>query len=390
MKSSKIIKKRNYPKAQTGLEIGLVMNLLSSMKGKGKGGDEGGSASPLDLLSRFGDQLKSFTYPILGVSNMFKNAQVAKDEKRKYLESIQPKAQYSQSEDGLNNLPMYYKKGGYKKYQLGALAGVAAGAAEGAGAGAGLGSMLGNLGGGGGSKTSSEPPKNAIDNLLMIKDDPALQELFKLLQFKDGGLTNEKARKILHDGTVHGKKLTPKQRRFFGAMSHMQTGGEPSNDLRGEWNNYVTWLESQGMKGKPELDSNNLGFKYLENYRKINPNSPLTKEKIPEIQGYLQDYRNWVIEGHKSGKRPVSFTETPLPDYSNFMSNLSRVDGYPGQYTTSVKFPVQYMNDRKEGFASIVKNKQTGGYVKNDVLELTPDEIKQLQSEGYQFELAED
>lgn len=30
-----------------------------------------------------------------------------------------------------------------------------------------------------------------------------------------------KARKILHDGTVQGKKLTPKQRRFFGAMSRM-------------------------------------------------------------------------------------------------------------------------------------------------------------------------
>lgn len=32
-------------------------------------------------------------------------------------------------------------------------------------------------------------------------------------------LTKQKARKILHDGTVRGHKLTDKQRRFFGAKS---------------------------------------------------------------------------------------------------------------------------------------------------------------------------
>jgi len=28
-----------------------------------------------------------------------------------------------------------------------------------------------------------------------------------------------KARTILHEGKVHGKKITPRQRRFFGAVS---------------------------------------------------------------------------------------------------------------------------------------------------------------------------
>lgn len=36
---------------------------------------------------------------------------------------------------------------------------------------------------------------------------------------KRKGPGKKKARKILHDGKVHGKKLTPKQRRFFGAKS---------------------------------------------------------------------------------------------------------------------------------------------------------------------------
>jgi len=40
---------------------------------------------------------------------------------------------------------------------------------------------------------------------------------------KAGGLTPNKAREILHDKSVHGKELTDKQRRFFGAMSKGHT-----------------------------------------------------------------------------------------------------------------------------------------------------------------------
>ena len=36
---------------------------------------------------------------------------------------------------------------------------------------------------------------------------------------KDGGLTASKAREILHDKSVHGRPLTDKQRRFFGAVA---------------------------------------------------------------------------------------------------------------------------------------------------------------------------
>jgi hypothetical protein len=32
-------------------------------------------------------------------------------------------------------------------------------------------------------------------------------------------LTTAKAKEILHDGTVHGQALTPKQDRFFGAVA---------------------------------------------------------------------------------------------------------------------------------------------------------------------------
>lgn len=38
-------------------------------------------------------------------------------------------------------------------------------------------------------------------------------------KFRPGGLTTSKAREILHDKSVHGKPLTEKQRRFFGAIA---------------------------------------------------------------------------------------------------------------------------------------------------------------------------
>lgn len=42
-------------------------------------------------------------------------------------------------------------------------------------------------------------------------------------RMKRGGLTPNKAREILHDGTAQGKPLTDKQRRYFGAMSKGHT-----------------------------------------------------------------------------------------------------------------------------------------------------------------------
>lgn len=45
-----------------------------------------------------------------------------------------------------------------------------------------------------------------------------------------GGLTKSKAREILHDGSVHGHKLTDKQRRFFAAQA-FESGGQMDQQL---------------------------------------------------------------------------------------------------------------------------------------------------------------
>lgn len=38
-------------------------------------------------------------------------------------------------------------------------------------------------------------------------------------------VTPDKAREMLSHGTVHGKRITPKQRRYFGFIAH---GGQPT------------------------------------------------------------------------------------------------------------------------------------------------------------------
>lgn len=49
----------------------------------------------------------------------------------------------------------------------------------------------------------------------------------RLREYASGGsLSANKAAEILHDGTVHGKPITDKQRRYFGYVSNHSTGGD--------------------------------------------------------------------------------------------------------------------------------------------------------------------
>lgn len=68
-----------------------------------------------------------------------------------------------------------------------------------------LGPLLGRIIGGKPNQVYSASPGNYVDG---------------------GNISRAKAREMLHDGTVHGKKITPKQRRYFGAIaSGYQSGG---------------------------------------------------------------------------------------------------------------------------------------------------------------------
>lgn len=68
---------------------------------------------------------------------------------------------------------------------------------------------------------------NGIEKILNPFDETQVEfpgaQYVDEYKMKMGGLSPNKAREILHDGTVHGRPLTEKQRRFFGAMSKGHT-----------------------------------------------------------------------------------------------------------------------------------------------------------------------
>jgi hypothetical protein len=117
------------------------------------------------------------------------------------------------------------------------------------------------------------------------------------------------------------------------------------NTLRQAWNQYVDWLDKKGLKGHPSLDHDNLSFKMLDEYKKENPDTPLTKDMIIPIQQEFSKYRDYALKQVDAGKAALA----PGTTKDTFLSALSTVDGIPGQRTTSYKFPLGYMKDMNTG-----------------------------------------
>ncbi len=148
-------------------------------------------------------------------------------------------------------------------------------------------------------------------------------------------------------------------------LANKEEGEEPTeppiedND-RISWNQYVDFLESKGLKGHPSLDKDGLGNRMIEEYKKVNPNTTLSVDKIIPIQKEFQKYRDWSLGQIKEGK--AAFGEGVNED--NYMKSLSQVDGLAGQRTTSFKFPTSYLkyleNNKlqkveNQGFATVNK-----------------------------------
>ena len=103
-------------------------------------------------------------------------------------------------------------------------------------------------------------------------------------------LTSAKAKEILKDGTVHGKDLTPKQKRFFGAIA----GGEP---------NWLDKYEDGGELNKPKTSKRTTIFnadtltlpensfvKYKTNEKKSRLKGTSVNEEINKAADWLT---NW-------------------------------------------------------------------------------------------------
>lgn len=141
-------------------------------------------------------------------------------------------------------------------------------------------------------------------------------------------------------------------------------GGDPGdptappvdNKTRQDWNDYVDWLDKKGLKGHPSLDHNEKGFQMIDQYRKENPGTTVSREMVTPIQQEFSKYRDYALGQIQKGGGAFA----PGTNKDNFLRALSTVDGIPGQRTTSYKFPLGYMKDMNTGE---VKNK---GFMTSD------------------------
>lgn len=129
-----------------------------------------------------------------------------------------------------------------------------------------------------------------------------------------------------------------------------------SNKVRQDWNAFIDFLESKGIKGNPQLDSNKLGNQYLNEFIKENPKTSLSESLIVPIQNDFQNYRKFALERIKKGEAKFGIGVNE----DNFMKNLSNVDGIVGQYTSQVKFPPEYLQTLDRETNTIIDKSKVG------------------------------
>lgn len=123
------------------------------------------------------------------------------------------------------------------------------------------------------------------------------------------------------------------------------TGAPINNKTRQDWNDYVDWLDKKGLKGHPSLDTGDTGNKMIDQYRKENPNTTVSRDMVIPIQKEFSKYRDYALQQIQQGGGAFA----PGTTKENFLKSLSIVDGLPGQRTTSYKFPEGYMKNMNTG-----------------------------------------
>jgi hypothetical protein len=141
--------------------------------------------------------------------------------------------------------------------------------------------------------------------------------------------------------------------------------------IKSDWNKFLTWMQSKNVRGKAELDKNNLGNIYFKQYVKENPDTSLNEGVIPIIrQEYIKD-REKKAQDILSGKGSFKVEgvgeltgEKAKPYIDRFMSGIlkneaSENPNYIGQFLTQTPFVGSemdyYVDDKKvktesEGF----------------------------------------
>lgn len=124
--------------------------------------------------------------------------------------------------------------------------------------------------------------------------------------------------------------------------------------IKKDWNDFLSWMKSKGVQGKPELDKGDLGNKYFKEYIKANPQTSLNENVIPIIrQEYIRlrdrNVNDILNKGGKfdievNGKKTALTGEQAKPYIHRFMGHIlnnemSENPNYVGQHLTQTPFP---------------------------------------------------
>lgn len=159
---------------------------------------------------------------------------------------------------------------------------------------------------------------------------------------------------------------------FLGGKPNNVAGNMPpegdkpvDNKVRTDWNDFLSYLDKKGYRGKPDLDKGGRGYQLFDEYVKATPGTSLNRETLPVIRKELLNYRDWVLSQNKNGGNVLQSGV----DENNFMRHVvlnekSTDPNYPGSHLTTTAFPqvylTRFMNDKNlgttnQGFATVNK-----------------------------------
>src|SRR5678809_722910 len=107
---------------------------------------------------------------------------------------------------------------------------------------------------------------------------------------------------------------------------------------RQDWNNFLDYLDQQGVGGSKDLDNRDtsLGMSYLNKFRKENPNTTVNADIIPFVQYEQQQLRRGNSYSNltptqlarvQSGLSP-QYKSRPISDVDSWLGSLTSKEYY--------------------------------------------------------------
>jgi len=238
-------------------------------------------------------------------------------------------------------------------------------------------------------KKNEEANMSLADKYSVIQESKAFK--------KGGAISKKKAAEILHDGTVHGEKLTDRQRRFMGYMSEhgKEKGGEIEGKGSGTSDSISAKLGSKDfvVPAKNYEKAKELGMKYLGHKEdqmatlkaggvpvKVSDGEYLFK--APEVRklillGLADDLNKLAPEAEtkikkgaglaKGSGNPLTFVGKNGKTFTIDPENAGTQTVYEKQDVNGTTYLIGYNVDSKTGKKTIVDIRDENGLLYSDV-----------------------